>query len=137
MKMKTFIRLSMLAVMVVTIVGAGIAFAEHHAVKVAQKEGLGSYLTDINGMTLYNFKKDSPGKSACEGPCVGIWPLYYREKVDAKDGLAAGDFGTITRADGKKQTTYKGMPLYYFSKDAKAGDTAGQGFKDLWSVAKP
>ena len=44
---------------------------------------------------------------------------------------------TITRADGKKQTTYKGLPLYYFSKDVKPGDTTGQGFKDLWSVAKP
>ncbi len=137
MKIRTFVKLSTLAIMIVAIVGAGIAFAEHHAVKVAQKEGLGSYLTDINGMTLYNFKKDSPGKSVCEGPCIENWPLYYREKVDAKDGMAAGDFGTITRADGKKQTTYKGMPLYYFSKDAKPGDTTGQGFKDLWSVVKP
>ncbi len=137
MKMKKFVKLSTLIVILAAIVGVGTAFAEHHAVKVAQKEGLGSYLTDIAGMTLYTFKKDSPGKSACEGPCVGIWPLYYRESVDAKDGLAGGDFGTITRADGVKQTTYKGMPLYYFSKDAKAGDTAGQGFKDLWSVAKP
>ncbi len=137
MKMNTFIKLSALVIMIVAIVGAGTAFAVHHAVKVAHKEGIGNYLTDINGMTLYNFKKDSPGKSACEGPCVGLWPLFYRETVDAKDGLAATDFGTITRADGKKQTTYKGMPLYYFSKDAKAGDTAGEGFKDLWSVAKP
>ncbi len=137
MKMNTFIKLSTLVILIVAVLGAGTAFAEHHAVKVAQKEGLGSYLTDINGMTLYNFKKDSPGKSACEGPCVDIWPLYYRETVDPKDGLVAGDFGTITRTDGKKQTTYKGMPLYYFSKDAKAGDTAGQGFKDLWSAAKP
>ena len=137
MKMNTFIKLSALVIMIVAIVGAGTAFAVHHAVKVAHKEGVGNYLTDINGMTLYNFKKDSPGKSACEGPCVGLWPLFYRETVDAKDGLAATDFGTITRADGKKQTTYKGMPLYYFSKDTKPGDTTGQGFKDLWSVAKP
>jgi predicted lipoprotein with Yx(FWY)xxD motif len=135
--MKTFIKLTVLAVLMVAVVGAGTAFAEHHAVKVAQKEGIGSYLTDIRGMTLYNFKNDTPGKSACEGPCVDNWPLFYREKVDAKDGLAAGDFGTITRPDGKKQTVYKGMPLYYFIKDVKPGDTNGQGFKDLWSVAKP
>jgi predicted lipoprotein with Yx(FWY)xxD motif len=57
--------------------------------------------------------------------------------VDAKEGLKAGDFGTITRADGKKQTTYKGMPLYYFIKDTKAGDTMGQGVKDIWTVAAP
>ena len=135
--MKTFLKLTVLAVMIVAITGAGTAFAEHHAVKVAQKEGIGSYLTDIKGMTLYTFKKDAPAQSACIGPCVDIWPLFYREKVDAQDGLSVGDFGTITRSDGKMQTTYKGMPLYYFSKDAKAGDTNGQGFKDLWSVAKP
>ncbi len=137
MKMNNYVKLSALILVIVSVMGVGMAFAEDHAVKVVQKEGVGSYLTDIKGMTLYNFKKDSPGMSACEGPCAGIWPLFYREKIDAQDGLTAGDFGTITRADGKKQTTYKGMPLYYFSKDSKPGDTTGQGFKDLWSVAKP
>ncbi len=135
--MKRFLKLTVLAIMVVAVTEAGTAFAENQAVKVAQKEGIGSYLTDIKGMTLYTFKKDTPGMSACEGPCVGIWPLFYREKVDAKDGLAAGDFGTITRPDGKMQTTYKGMPLYYFSKDVKPGDTNGQGYINLWTVAKP
>jgi predicted lipoprotein with Yx(FWY)xxD motif len=128
---------STLILFVAVLVTMGTAFADHHAVNVTQKEGIGSYLTDIKGMALYTFKKDSPGKSACEGPCVANWPLFYRDKVEAGDGIAVVDFGTITRADGKMQTTYKGMPLYYFSKDAKPGDTMGQGFKDLWSVAKP
>lgn len=128
---------STLIMFIAVLVAMGTAFAANHTVKVEKKEGIGSYLTDIKGMTLYTFKKDSPGKSGCEGPCVGIWPLFYRDKIQAGEGLAAGDFGTITRTDGKKQTTYKGMPLYYFSKDAKPGDTMGQGVKDLWSVAKP
>ncbi len=135
--MKTVAKLTGLVVMLVAIAGVWTAFAEDHAVKVAQKEGIGSYLTDMRGMTLYNFKKDTPGKSACEGPCVDNWPLYYREKVDGMDGLSASDFGTITRPDGKMQTTYKGMPLYHFIKDVKPGDTNGQGFKGLWSVTKP
>jgi len=139
MKMHAFMKLSALAIIVAAVVGSGTAFAArgHVAVKVSHKEGIGSYLTDIKGMTLYQFKKDSPGKSACEGPCVDNWPLFYRKNVEAAEGLAAGDFGTIVRPDGKRQTTYKGMPLYYFKKDAKPGDTAGEGFKDLWSVAKP
>ena len=125
------------AVMVTAFLAAGLAYADHHAVKVAKKEGIGSYLTDIKGMTLYYFKKDTVGKSACEGPCVENWPLYYRETVAPKDGLAAGDFATITRPDGKKQTTYKGMPLYYFAKDKKPGDTLGQGVKDAWYAVNP
>ena len=124
-------------VVVVFLLSAGIALAEHHAVRIAKKDGVGSFLTNISGMTLYTFKKDSPGKSACEGECVGKWPIYYVEKVAAKDGLKDADFGTITRADGKKQTTYKGMPLYFFGGDKAAGDTKGQGVKDVWYVAAP
>jgi predicted lipoprotein with Yx(FWY)xxD motif len=135
--MKNILKLAALTAVIVAFVLSGVAFAEHHAVKVAKKEGIGNYLTDIKGMTLYTFKKDTPGKSVCEGPCVDNWPLFFREKVEAKDGLAAADFGVITRADGKKQTTYKGMPLYYFIKDAKPGDTLGQGVKDVWSAATP
>jgi len=135
--MKISHRLAALTVAVAALVVAAPALADHHAVKVAKKDPVGSFLTDTKGMTLYIFKKDSAGKSACEGPCVEKWPLYFRDAVAAKDGLKAEDFGTITRADGKKQTTYKGMPLYYFAGDKAAGDTAGQGVKDVWYVAAP
>ena len=135
--MKSITKIAVLAVVVVAFLSAGIALADHHAVKVAKKDGVGSFLTDIKGMTLYTFKKDTPGKSACEGDCVAKWPPYYVEKVAAKDGLKDADFGTITRADGKKQTTYKGMPLYFFGGDKAPGDTNGHGVKDLWSVATP
>lgn len=135
--MKSITKIAILAVVLVTFLTAGMALADHHAVKVAKKDGVGSFLTDIKGMTLYIFKKDTPGKSACEGECVAKWPLYYVEKVAAKDGLKDADFGTITRTDGKKQTTYKGMPLYFFVGDKAAGDTNGQGVKDVWYVASP
>lgn len=135
--MKTMHRLAALAVAAVMLLAAGPALADHHAVKVSKKDGVGSFLTDTKGMTLYTFKKDMPGMSHCDGACVEKWPLYYREAVEAKDGIKAADFATITRADGKKQTTYKGMPLYYFAGDKAAGDTAGQGVKDVWYVAAP
>jgi len=115
----------------------GAVLADNHAVRQAEKAGVGKFLTDAKGMTLYIFKKDSPGKSACSGPCVDRWPLYFREKVAAPEGLAAGDFGTITREDGKAQTTYKGWPLYYFAGDKNAGDTNGQGMGNVWYVAAP
>lgn len=106
-------------------------------VGVMDKDGIGKYLTDEKGMTLYLFKKDTVGNSACAGPCVEKWPLFAVEKVTAAEGLKAGDFGTIVRSDGKKQTTYKGMPLYYFFKDAKPGDTTGQGVNNVWYVVAP
>jgi predicted lipoprotein with Yx(FWY)xxD motif len=113
------------------------ARADHHTVKVAKGDKVGSYLTDAKGMALYVFKKDSPGKSACAGDCVAKWPLYFREKVGASGDVKESDFATITREDGQKQTTYKGMPLYYFAGDKAPGDTTGQGVREVWSVAQP
>ena len=116
---------------------AGVALADHHAVKLSEKDGVGKYLTDAKGMTLYLFKKDSPGKSSCAGPCVAKWPLYHRGKVSVPEGVNALDFGTITREDGLQQTTYKGWPLYYFASDKAPGDVKGQGAGDVWFVANP
>lgn len=113
------------------------ARADHHAVKIAKNEKIGNYLADAKGSTLYVFKKDSPGKSACTADCLAKWPVYYAEAVAPTGGLDPKSFGTITREDGKKQTTYKGMPLYYFAGDKAPGDSAGQGIKDVWYAATP
>jgi predicted lipoprotein with Yx(FWY)xxD motif len=126
------VRLSVMAAVLLAFGGSALA----DAVKVAKNEKVGSYLTDAKGMTLYVFKKDTPGKSACAGDCVAKWPLYQGQ-VEPTGSLKAADFGTITREDNQKQTTYKGMPLYYFAADKAPGDTNGQGVKEVWLVAKP
>ena len=116
---------------------SGGALAMDHTVKKATKDGVGSYLVDAKGMTLYWFKKDSPGKSACAGPCVEKWPIYFRDAVAAGEGTKPEDFGTITREDGKKQTTFRGYPLYYWVGDKAKGDTSGQGVNNVWYVIDP
>lgn len=120
-----------------TVFGTTIAAADHHAVKIARKEDVGSYLTDAKGMTLYWFKKDAVQQSVCNDGCLEKWPIYYRVTVVATQGLNAGDFGVITRADGRKQSTFRGYPLYYFFKDANPGDTLGHGVKEVWYVVDP
>jgi predicted lipoprotein with Yx(FWY)xxD motif len=125
------------AVVVILLLGIGTAMAMHHAVKIQEKEGIGKYLTDTEGKTLYWFKKDAPGKSSCSGACLEKWPIYYRETVAAPKGIKADDFGTITREDGKKQTTFRGYPLYYWVNDKQAGDTKGQGVNNVWLVISP
>jgi predicted lipoprotein with Yx(FWY)xxD motif len=52
-------------------------------------------------------------------------------------GTVPADFGTLTRSDGKMQTTFRGYPLYYFFKDQMAGDMKGQGVKDVWYLVDP
>lgn len=108
-----------------------------YTVDIKSKEGIGSHLVGPKGMTLYTLKKDSQGKSACTGECAGMWPPFYAENITVPSGLKASDFGTITRGDGKIQTTYKGMPLYYFANDERPGDTNGNGVFTIWFAAAP
>jgi len=125
-----------LALMITALFASG-AFAAHHAVKIATSDTLGTYLTDKEGMTLYYFKKDAPAMSACSGGCVDKWPLFYRETVAPPEGIPASDFATLTREDGKTQTTFRGYPLYYWVGDTKPGDTNGNGVKGVWYVIDP
>jgi predicted lipoprotein with Yx(FWY)xxD motif len=106
---------------------------------VKTKDGVGAYLADDKGMTLYLFKKDAPGKSVCGAAngCLEKWPVFFADAVDPKAGIDAAAVGTITRDDGIKQTTYKGQPLYYFFKDKAAHDINGQGMGSVWYVVAP
>lgn len=96
----------------------------------------GSIMTDNNGRSLYFFAIDANGTSGCADGCAVVWPAFYKENPSIGTGLTASDFGVITRADGSKQTTYKGWPLYYYQNDAKAGDVNGDKVNNTWFVAK-
>lgn len=94
---------------------------------------MGAVLTDAAGMTLYVFDKDEPGKSTCVDACAVNWPPAVADKADR----AKPPYSIITRADGSLQWAHGGKPLYRWAKDAKPGDATGDGFRDIWHVAKP
>jgi len=107
-------------------------------IKVASNATFGKIITDSLGNTLYFFSLDANGSSACtSGDCLAAWPVFYEDNLRLDTALKAADFATITRADGAKQTTYKGWPLYYYSPDAAAGDVKGDAVGNVWYVAKP
>jgi len=95
----------------------------------------GGVLVDASKkMTLYTFDKD-PGngtKSLCNGPCAANWPPLI---ASAADQDVAG-FTKVKRDDGTLQWAHKGKPLYFWVKDQKPGDQTGDGFNNLWRVAK-
>jgi predicted lipoprotein with Yx(FWY)xxD motif len=108
-----------------------------YSVNIANKPGIGSYLTNGTGWTLYVFARDIPinGTSRCTGMCTRNWPVFYTASLNLPTGVDANSFTVITRPDGGKQIAFNGWPLYYFRNDTKPGDTNGQGFLKLWSVA--
>jgi predicted lipoprotein with Yx(FWY)xxD motif len=112
------------------------------AAKVGTAKGSdGTYLTAASGRALYLWVADSNGKSSCSSACASAWPpLLTKATPVATGGVDASDLGTITRADGGKQVTYKGHPLYYFEGDSSAGMTSGQGsdgFGAKWWLVAP
>ncbi len=91
-------------------------------------------LATPTGATLYTFDKDTAGsgKSTCNAQCATNWPPLAAQASDA----ASGDWSIVTRDDGSKQWAYKGWPLYTFAKDAKPGDTTGDGKGNVWHLVK-
>ncbi|OQS31478.1 COG4315 family predicted lipoprotein [Chromobacterium haemolyticum] len=91
-------------------------------------------LVDAQGMTLYVFDKDmaGSGRSVCNQACAALWPPL----LAAADDSAPEGFSQIRRDDGQAQWAYQGKPLYRFAKDGKPGERAGDGFKEVWHVAR-
>jgi len=111
-----------------------------YTVMTSSNSQLGTFLVDSKGVTLYNFTIDSYDKSVCTGGCVGVWPIFSASTVTVPSDLNASDFTSFTRSDGKMQTAYKGMPLYYYIADTGPGTTTGQAlnqFGGLWYVVPP
>ncbi|MFI8288163.1 SCO0930 family lipoprotein [Streptomyces sp. NPDC085614] len=100
---------------------------------------LGKVVTDSEGFTLYRFDKDSanPPRATCEGDCAKAWPVVSAVGAKAPDGVGAAELGQVVRADGTKQLTIGGWPMYRYAKDTKAGDTNGQGVGGTWFAAAP
>lgn len=119
--------------------GDGTGVAENLILGLNQDASLGNYLSAYNGMTVYTFTKDKPGTTTCYGQCATNWPPYtVSSAADVHvPATVTGAVGTIARADGTLQVTYKGMPLYFWKNDNKPGDTTGEGVGGVWHVAKP
>jgi predicted lipoprotein with Yx(FWY)xxD motif len=112
--------------------------AAEAVINVAMDPKLGSILVDGKGMALYLFTKDEPGKSNCDASCLAKWPpLLTQGSPKAGNGVDASLLGTAALADGRMIVTYNKMPLYYWVKDTKPGDTTGEDVGNVWYVVSP
>jgi predicted lipoprotein with Yx(FWY)xxD motif len=106
------------------------------AVVKSASNSLGTILVDSQGMTLYHLSGEVNGKFICTSSgCLGVWHPLIASSTGAPSG-EVGSLGTMKRPEGTEQVTYKGTPLYTFTGDKQAGETKGQGIKDVgtWSV---
>jgi predicted lipoprotein with Yx(FWY)xxD motif len=93
---------------------------------------IGIVLADSEGMTLYIFDEDPNGGSSCYGKCAENWPPLKA----STESPPIGNFSVIARDDGVMQWTYKGKPLYRWTRDKAPGDTTGDGVRG-WQAARP
>ena|ERR1700680_1915566 len=98
----------------------------------------GTILASAGGYTLYYFTQDKPGSgtSTCTSSCASTWPPLTGT-VQAPAGVSLpGPLGMITRADGTKQVTIKGYPIYIYAGDHAPGQVNGNGMGGRWYVVK-
>ena len=100
----------------------------------------GTVLVTTAGLTLYWFAKDTPRRSDCTGSCVSYWPPVLGSVTAAAGTSLPHGFGTIKRANGKRQATYDGHPLYTYAGDTAAGQINGNDLTasgGLWWAVTP
>ena len=106
----------------------------------AKSSKYGKVLFDSRGFVLYAFTKDQR-RSACGGACAQKWPPYLvRHALTAGARVKSSLLGTVRRADGSRQVTFAGRPLYFYVGDAKPGQILCQNaseFGGLWLVVRP
>jgi predicted lipoprotein with Yx(FWY)xxD motif len=97
---------------------------------------LGKVVVDSEGRTLYLYTKDAQNKpSTCVDTCATTFPPETATGTPtAGTGLDTAKVTVIKRTDGSEQLAYNGWPLYRYEKDAKSGDTTGQGVGGVWYV---
>ncbi|MFJ7156415.1 SCO0930 family lipoprotein [Streptomyces sp. NPDC101118] len=105
---------------------------------VRQDAKLGTLVADSAGFTLYRFDKDtaSPSRSNCAGACATAWPPVPAGTT-LPGAVPKGSVGSVDRADGTKQLTIGGWPVYRYAKDTAPGQTNGQGVGGTWFAVTP
>jgi len=89
---------------------------------------LGTFLVDGQGRTLYLWDADHGPRSTCTAACAQAWPpLTTTGAPKASGAVKSSLLGTATRADGSREVTYAGHPLYTYAGDTRPGQTTGEG----------
>jgi predicted lipoprotein with Yx(FWY)xxD motif len=105
-------------------------------VLIIERSKLGWVLAEASGLVVYTYRSDTKGGSpTCTGACAALWPAVTGQPMAGPADTLPGPLGTVTMANGGKQITYNGYPLYTL-KGAGALSTKGDGIGGKWHVIK-
>jgi predicted lipoprotein with Yx(FWY)xxD motif len=103
---------------------------------IVQHSDLGWVLAEANGKVVYTYGGDTKGGSpTCTGTCASVWQAVTGAPQAGPADTLPGTLGTVAMANGAKQVTYNGYPLYIL-KSAGALSTKGNGKDGKWHVIK-
>jgi predicted lipoprotein with Yx(FWY)xxD motif len=103
---------------------------------IVQHSDLGWVLAEANGKVVYTYGGDTKGGTpTCTGSCASVWPAVTGVPLAGPADTLPGTLGTVAMANGAKQITYNGYPLYLL-KGAGALTTKGNGVGGKWHVIK-
>jgi predicted lipoprotein with Yx(FWY)xxD motif len=97
---------------------------------VGTRTVLGALMEDgvLHTFPVYSLSTDTATTSTCTGACALTWPpLLTAGTPGLIDGLSSADVGTLKLPDGTLQVTYRGKPLYLYSRESIAKNTTGPG----------
>lgn len=89
-------------------------------------------MTDGARRTVYTYDLDYHDWPTCTDACAETWPPFEPEP----GAFPGGAFTIVVRTDGRRQWSYLGSPLYYYSKDRQPYDVRGQGIGGVWRYAR-
>jgi predicted lipoprotein with Yx(FWY)xxD motif len=133
--LRPLIALSVAAVMLAAVATAFGAAAHSSAVVKTKSTSLGTILVTSSGHTLYLDVGDKPPKFACNGGCIGIWPILSTSGKPKASGSAKESLLGTVKHGKVTQVTYAGHPLYTFASDTSSSPTSGEGVNGFFVVS--
>jgi predicted lipoprotein with Yx(FWY)xxD motif len=103
-------------------------------IQLRRTTSLGKILVDTAGFTVYRFGKDSGKRNTCVASraCSAAWPaLTTSGSPTAGPGVNASLLSTIRLANGSRQVTYAGHPLYRYAATSERAETSYAGVEQF------
>ncbi len=91
----------------------------------------GKVLVTTRGFALYTYGRDRKDHSNCAGGCLALWPPLLVAKGVVPLGRGVAGIGVMTRSNGQRQVTFRGLPLYLFKSDTRRDEVNGQNVADF------